>query len=47
MNSIENKDLKAQLLADFQLSQATLNGNSTMPIHKLRDEAMKSFDKAT
>lgn len=45
MNSIENKDLKAQLIADFQLSQATLNGKGKMPIYQLRDEAMKNFDK--
>ena len=45
MNNIENKSLKAQLIADFELSQAILNGKSTLPIHQLRDEAMKSFDK--
>lgn len=45
MNTIENKELKAQLISDFQVSQATLNGKSTLPIHQLRSEAMKSFDK--
>jgi len=48
MSSIENKDatsLKAELIADFHLSQAKLNGKADLPIHKLRDEAIRNFDK--
>jgi Fe-S cluster assembly protein SufD len=48
MSSIENKDassLKAELIADFQLSQAKLNGKAALPIHQLRGEAMQNFDK--
>lgn len=45
MNTIENKELKAQLISDFEVSQAVLNGKSTLPIHQLRSEAMKNFDK--
>ena len=48
MNSIENKDgasLKAELVADFQASQARLNGKSNLPVHQLRGEAMKNFEK--
>jgi Fe-S cluster assembly protein SufD len=47
MSSIENKDtssLKAELIADFHLSQAKLNGKATLPIHQLRGEAMQNFD---
>ncbi len=48
MSSIENKDtssLKAELIADFHLSQAKLNGKAALPIHQLRGEAMQNFDK--
>jgi Fe-S cluster assembly protein SufD len=45
MNTIENKELKAQLISDFEVSQATLNGKSNLPIHQLRGDAMKNFDK--
>lgn len=45
MSSIENKDLKNQLIADFQTLEAQLNGKSVLPVNQLRIEAMKNFDR--
>ena len=45
MSSIENTDLKSQLIADFQTLQSQLNGKSLLPINQLRSEAMNNFEK--
>lgn len=45
MSSIENTDLKSQLIADFQTLQSQLNGKSLLPINQLRREAMNNFEK--
>lgn len=45
MSSIQNTELKNQLVADFQTLQTQLNGKSTLPVNVLRSEAMKNFDR--
>lgn len=43
--TLVNKDLKTQLIEDFQASQSTLNGKASSPINQLRRDAMNSFEK--
>jgi Fe-S cluster assembly protein SufD len=41
---LPNKNMKAQLLADFKASEIRMNGESKTPVHQIRRAAMQTFE---
>ncbi len=41
----DKQDLKAQLIADFQLAEGKLNGAAKSPIHAIRQQALQTFNQ--
>lgn len=44
MSTIDKLNLKSTLLEQFKVFENTLNGKSEKPIHKIRQQAIQSFD---
>ena len=44
MSTIDKLNLKSTLLEQFKVFESELNGESKKPIHKIRQEAIQTFD---